>query len=739
MAVERTIQASRRRVLFGVNVLIQALLALALVVGIVWLASRATSLWSLRGDWTSIGINSLSPRTAQLLRGLNQDVRITALFAEPNREREPVAAKRYEELQDLLALYDSAGGAHVSTHIVDPVADKGKTEQLLQNLRKLPAYANESQTHQAALDEFPALNEQIKQLVTQEGQTAEQMLQSNPALADNRIFRILLSNWRGLAQKCDDVAETLVEQSGPNAEIPRYGQAINTVREFVDEVRTILRESANWMEGEGTKVPGLAPQDITAFQGAGQRFADVLAAIDALYERIKDLKEVKLEEVYNNLTRWRSGPPVLVESANEARVVSNYDLWTPPSDPNAPPGPGGDDRVFAGEAAISSAILQLTQQDKTAVIFTHFGGKSPIRPDFSQLDAMDMRRMPTAPYQELAQRLEKENFATEDWDVAKEKTPPTAEGASRNIYVVFPPEPPPPPNPMQRTPPPAGITPEDRKIITDAVEASGMGIFLAGWMEPTQPMPGAVGTYEFAGYLKATWNVDVDFTRLVWQFMANVQKGSGWWAPQREPMIATGGGGGVRLTDHPIAAPSRNDRAGFPMACPIRTGGATQPADLKVETIAEVPPTQDVWAVADPIQMLEQFKANQGVRPAETDLRAPFPIAVSATNSATGKKIIVIGSERFASDQLAQAAGLMQVGNSYVLGALFPANTDLFINALHWLTGESNRIAVGPRADVPRLTKLNENWARLIPVLLVGVWPALAVCIGLGVWLVRRR
>ena len=94
----------------------------------------------------------------------------------------------------------------------------------------------------------------------------------------------------------------------------------------------------------------------------------------------------------------------------------------------------------------------------------------------------------------------------------------------------------------------------------------------------------------------------------------------------------------------------------------------------------------------------------------------------------------------FASDAIAQASGLQQRGNSLMLGPLYPANSDLLINSLHWLTGEANRIAVGPRSgEMPRLKKLDEAWAARLPWLLVGVWPALALVAGLGVWAVRRR
>ena len=53
----------------------------------------------------------------------------------------------------------------------------------------------------------------------------------------------------------------------------------------------------------------------------------------------------------------------------------------------------------------------------------------------------------------------------------------------------------------------------------------------------------------------------------------------------------------------------------------------------------------------------------------------------------------------------------------------------------------ADRIAVGPRrSDVPRLDKLTEGgMAQFCRVLLVGIWPGLALLAGAGVWLLRRR
>lgn len=726
------VDASRRRMVYGANAIVQAMLAVVVVSAVIWLTGR----FQWQRDLTRAGANSLSPRTRQLLKNLDQNIRITAVFPEPEK-RDALGAKHRRQIRDLLDLYEAAGGARVSTRLLDPSLEKGETEKLLARLKELPAYKDEAKPHEAALLKFPDLNNRIEQLATGDFQKFKEAAKANPGLAKSQDFAAVGNGLGSITREAPNARDE-VERARTGREIPQYGQALKQVRQYLTTVQGVFTQARDWMVRDAKSLPNLPPEMPEFFQSAPARYDAVLADVAALLDSTKDLKDVKLEELYTGLTRWAKSPPVLVEDEKEARILANYDVWRS-ADPGTPVGPDGDDKQFNGEAAVSSAILQLTAKDKTAVIFTRYGGESPIRPDFSQMNPM-MMQMPRAPYQQLNDLLQKANFVTEDWDVSKQKTPPEVPGASRRIYVVFPPEPPPPQrNPME--PPPPGLTPEDRQAIQDAIGKSGMAIFLTGFAPPTSQMPGAVGNYEFADYLKSTWGVEVLCHYLTLQFVPNPQK-PGWWVPAgRQPQLLTSGGDGpVRFTTHAIAAPARADAGAFFSICPLRpVTDETKPAGVKVEVLAEVRKTDDVWAVDDVRRLDEQWKRNQGFRRAEGDLPAPFPIAVAASNG-DNQKVVVFASEQFASDALAQATGLQQVGQRYVLGVLYPANSDLFINALHWLTGDKDRIALGPRSgDMPRLSKLDETWSARLPWFLVGIWPALALLVGVGVWLVRRR
>lgn len=722
--------APQRRLVFGFNVILQVVLVAAIVIALIW----AIGLVNIQGDWTSTGRNSLSSRTVRLLENLDQNVRITAVFAEPDK-RDELGQKRRRRLDDLLRLYDQAGGARVSTYMLDPSLQKAETDELLARLQELPAYRDEAQPHKDALARFAELNQQISALIMSEYNAADDLVQADPQLAQDRNFNIIRNNFEQLARESQRIAEEIEEISG--GEIPKYGEALEAARQYLESVQVALQGGSEWMTGETSANADLSAQAQAFFAESAERYQPVLTAVQQLLEDTAELEDVEIEEVYAELTRWRTGPPVLVETEQEAHVIPFWELWTRPADPNAPVGPEGEDRVFAGEQAISSAVLRLTQEQKTAVIFTRFGGQPLLTPDMSQFNPM-MRQMPRAPFQELKGVLEDANFLTAEWNLAEQKTPPKVEDAARFVYVVFPPTPPPQQNPMQPSRQPT-MTAEDRQLVLDAVGASGMGIFLVGWQPPPSPMPGAVADYEYADYLRSTWGVDVNFSHLTLEFAPHPEKDGQWIPASREPRMLTTPRA-VELTDFEIVEPSQTDQAGFFGVAPLSLlDGELAPEGVTLHVLARVPETRDIWAVSDLTYLQQQFRRNEGVRPQDGDIRAPFPVAVAATN-AEEQRLVVFGSEDFLNDSIAQATGLRQAGNRLVLGALYPANTDIFINTLHWLAGEVDRIAIGPKsAEVPRLTELDDEWSRRLPWLLVGIWPGLALLVGVVMWMVRRR
>ncbi|MFO0839011.1 MAG: hypothetical protein U1D55_10840 [Phycisphaerae bacterium] len=727
MAVAQPMNAASRRLVYGANVVVSGVLALVLVVLATWGAG-----WiGWRKDLSRSGGNSLSPRTIALVRELPESVTITGVHTSALKELRPFAEKRRERLSDLLDLYESTNRGKVKAAMIDAQKDPQQVKALLQRLREKPAYKDEAKPHEGAVNKFKDLNARMMQAARDDHAAMSKLYESQPNLARVREFVIVLRNFQNIAQEGQSVADQVDELIGD--EIPQYSRAVQVIRDHLTRIKTALSDGAAWMTGDAQSEQMLSAEAKSLLSASAERFKPLITEVDALQKESENLPRAKLEDAYQ--TFKRGDMTVVVETAKEARVVASDDIWVSNFDPNQPKPEGEDPADFAGEQAVSSAVLQLTKKEKVGVIFTRFGGESPIRPDFSHFNPA-AGQLPRAPYGVLNDQLQKENFVTADWDVATQPTPPPVEGASKTVFVVLPPAPPQQPSQMQPTPQP-GISPQQVKLITDTISGTGMAIFLAGWAEPLPGRfgPGAPGSYEFADYLKTTWGIDAEFRFLALNFAPSPQK-PGLWTPASRDAL-TIDTSVIRLTDHPIVKPLKGVEIGLHMICPLKKAEAV-PAGVKIEPLLTIDQTDRVWAFDDITRVENDFRTKQGTQRVASDLVPPFDVAVAATND-QGKKTLVIASERFVGDSMLNQM-LLDPGTMRVYPA-FPGNQDLFMNAVHWLTGDAGRIAVGPRrSSVPRLEGLKDpSQAMFWKVFLVGVWPAVALLAGAGVWMVRRR
>ena len=725
--------AGERRLVYGLNVAVSIVLAIAVLVFAVLLSGQ----FSTQFDLTRTGRNSLSARTVKLLGGLERDVTITAIY--PVRtETAEVDQRRQDAVRDLLELYEGAGGGHTKTELIDPLKKPGRMADIERRLAELPAYQNESAGHQAVIERFTQLNQQVREIIGADAQHLAELGEGQPLLARSREFQIVSMNLRQTLEEADATAQVVSEFTGEA--VPRYGRATASIKSFLTLLRTYVDDARRWFNGEIGQMPTVGQAVLAEFRQMAARYEPLLAEESALDQEIDGLPRLKLEEMYETLKRRDDLPPILVETDEEAHVVRFDEVWRYRTDRNAPAGTGPDpDRDFDGESAISSSILRLTQAERTGVVFVRYGGSPLLTPDFSNFNPM-MRQLPSAPFQAMRQVLERANFVTGEWDVKASKTPPALEDAARTIYVVFAPEPPQQTNPMQPASEP-GISQNDKQLVIDAVGESGMAVFLTRWQTPS-PMSPIPGSYEWADYLRTQWGVDPRFTHVAMPFAPSPEKQGLWVPAARDPRsVLLLSGDVLRLSEQPIVAPLKSEPIGLWMATPLEpVAGDARPEGVEITPLVEVRETDRVWAFEDIRGLENDFREHGGTKPRDGDLRAPFMLAAAATRAAGGK-LVIFGSEQFAADELAQATGVAFAGGGLVAYRLYPGNTDLFVNALHWLTGDADRIAVGPRtSDVPRLSKLTEGAAvQFCQVFLVGIWPGVALLAGGVAWLLRRR
>jgi hypothetical protein len=725
MAVGKTTHVGQRRIVYGANVLIQIVIVLFVVVAVVGLSRN----WG-QVDLTATGVNSLNPRTVKLLQGLDENVRLTALYTVLS-EYDERAQKRQDMVRDLLKLYEAQGHGHVTANLIDPMKDRARTQALLGRLRDKPAYAEEAAEHEKLLESFPELRQAVASVLERQLADAETLVEQNPALEQSVLVEVT-QQLRRLINRAAEVDQRLKMLA--SEEMPQYSAALDVVRQLLLGLQDWFGAVDDWLQAAAQASTPQPPEAVSFMQGVAQDYAPLKAQVDELLEQADALEDLELDRLLSQLNRWASAPPILVETDEKAEVVPFAEVWP---FRQGQTGPDGDDREFAGEAAMSSAILKLTQKERTAVVFVRYGGPSPIMPDFSQMNPMT-RQMPQAPYGKLNDLLGKENFITHDWNVAEQKEVPEIEGAARRVYVVLPPTPPEQPDP-RRPPVTPGISAADVDLITGAVAEAGSGIFLASWVPPQMAAQPGGGTYEFADYLKAQWGIDVRYEYIVLPF-APSRDDTELFLPTVETQQALVGGSLVELGGHPISEPLATLPAGFDSVCPVQFAEAV-PAGIESWPVARVIDTDDVWALMDVSRLAQDFRERQGTFPRDGDIRAPFPLAVAAEN-ADGKRVVVYGSRSFVGNRMLELpGGYVLTGGGLQSYAAFPANSDLLINSVYWLTNDADRISVGARkTSVPRLDKLKEGpMLQFWRIFLVVIWPGLALVVGGGVWLMRRR
>lgn len=724
-------QTASRRMLFLSN----AILTTALLAAVVIMAVHFAGRFGGQVDLTASGVNSLSAASRELVRSVNEPIRITAFYTVIS-DVQKFAQKHKDMVKDLLSLYETQNRGKITTYVVDPVRERARIDEVLERLRNKAAYKTESEAHRAAIEKYPQISETmiatLDPLVDEMRNTSQQ----SAALQRNREFQIVGRNLSTAVDELRSAAKDIADLK--TGDVPRYGRAIESMRQSATLTKPLIDDSTAWLAREASKLTD-APDVLR------QKMSDAAAVLTQASQQLGDLlketenlKKVKLEDVYEQLARSVEAPTILVEAGDEVRVASYEDVWPFRSEQQAPAA-DGDDREFAGEEALSGALLQLTRKDKTGVMFVRFGGDPALKPDFSKFNPM-AGQLPRAPYQQMNERLEKENFVVGEWDVSTEKAPPKLDDAKKTVCVVLPPPPAPQPNPMNPQPPPK-MTETDKTLILNAVgEASG-AIFLAGW-EPPGAMFQPSSPYEYGDYLKSTWGIDVESRFLVLHFAPSPQNPELFIPKNRQPLSLTTDI--IRLTDHPIVSRMKSSAAALTGVAPLTLlTGNELPSGVTLVPLGEIGATSDVWAIDDVMRVQQDLSKKMGTKPQATDRTPPFSVAVAGERKASDRvqRVVVFGSKEFAMDDISKARGLIPSGGGFAMYYFNPGNEELFVNSIHWLSGDENRISVGPRrADVPRLDRLVEGpVANFWRAFLVAIWPATALLAGGAAWMMRRR
>ncbi|MCB9850485.1 MAG: Gldg family protein [Phycisphaerales bacterium] len=710
MAVDNHKSNGGNHWLVGANVGLMIGLAIVLVAALQFAGYH----WSSRVDLTSTGINSLTPATTSMLRDLDTPVKLVSLYFKTDIEDED--QNRYRSaVNDLIGLYRSTNRGKIKTEEINPLQDHDKRKELFTELTKLPKFKDEAAGHIAAVDNF---RENVLPLVNEVISGELQRLGAFTAL-EGQDDRLIGQVRQMYTQAQEDLEQASIEISDAmSSEVPLYSGATASIRQLGSDIQRMLNNVISVGEQIAANPQGFSPAVAGYFQEASDRYSALLQALQAQQTSIEALGTLSFDDVVRDL-RGDTNNALLVMTDKGAKVVPFRTIW-PLIDPRMPNG-GFKDRKFQGEQKVTSAILQLTEDKKPAVIFVRYGGTPLLTGGF-------MPGQPQPTYRQMMTNLEDVNFTVHEWDLAESDTAPEIDPEpSRKIFVVMRPMPSTPQMPGQppQTPP---FTPQKLEALKTAMGENPRAIFVAGFMPS---MGGMASPYEYNDYLRETWGIDAPGdTVLLFAEEYEPQK----FRFQRNPLDIQE----VRFGDNVLAEGLSTMRTTFPLVSPLSLIEKA-PEGVTTDKLLWAPQRPGLWAVKDVSYYVKQQTNEYIVRNPE-DRTGDFMIGATASKGDDKGKIVVIASSEFASDRVALASEMALTSQGVTIRPRNPGNAALFINSLHWLNDNIKWMNLGSPIDTTTLA-VDEGSAsmKFVWVLCVLILPGLAACGGVFVWMVRRR
>ncbi|MCG3137886.1 MAG: hypothetical protein HJJLKODD_01741 [Phycisphaerae bacterium] len=701
----------------GPMVLVSVMVAAGLMVLLQRWALQAPIKW----DLTRSRMNSLSPGTAELLNSLKDGkLYLTSLYLESDLDSD--AQKKYrEKVADLIRLYQVQNPAQVETRWINPIKEQVQFTEFLKDILKRPQFKKQTEPYHAALqayvDEFgKPFNNDLLKLIEPLAQAAKTETSGGSPVSE---IRRAVSSWAEVNNKTMQQIQRTLEQP-----LPEYTQAVGVLQGFYGEVGSKLKYFVEEFIDKQSTANALPAEVVAALQQAKPVLAEWVQRMNNRRQELSNLPPLDLDEV---LQRLRGNNALVVATEQSARVISFEEMWPAKSGSFASESKF-DDHLFAGEGVLTPTILQMLQQKKNAVIFTRRGGGAM----FGTMGQGAMAR--PNPYQRLKDELEKLNYLVAEWDLATAAAPPAFnEEVDYVIFVIFRPGPTVGP---QGSPLPGEISATERAAILSQLsdqarlENGARAIFITGY-------DSFADEYEFDEYLQKTWGVDVGTGMVLSAFPSRDTPGEWVLDPNWFPIAAQ-----AEYADNPLVTRQKTLPTLYPLVVPI-TLSESPPEGVKLQQLAYLPVNSDRWTVEDAEQTWRDYlgsknsKGRNFIVPATGANHGPFPLAIVGEKEKNKVAILAV-SEEYLADQLAQAADLVNDNGVVQIVRKIPGNFALFTNLLRYLDGTEQWMNIGSGIDASRL-ELSKATRRWWQVMVMGIWPGMAVLLGGIVWLMRRR
>lgn len=687
-----------RRFFYGGNVAAMVLGVLVILVFANWLAHRS----AVRIDWTATRMYSLSDQTRRVLDDLDKKVTVTTVFGVSGSLDEQTATNM-QHFRDLLDEYARRGGGRIEVeHIA--AGDFRAFDRFAG--RVTDAYADRldaaRQTISAALDLFDAYTAYAAQQAPRFAQAATTLGDKSPGLREQ--LQLMADQFTQLGNAENMAAQRRRVEQSLDETLPDYNGTLSDVRLAVTEINdsnlaalaALFKREAE-ADDNPAELKSFFAESLAQVRPLEEEFAQTLARFDGV-----DLTEY--DTVRENLTTHDS---VVVTAEGKLATVALRDVFMTVAEDN-PDGTTIEQR-FRGEEAVTGAMLSLTTDARTKVVFVDAIG-----------NALDRVFGAPTGFDHLKQRLRSMGMEVVDWNPAPPMTGrgsmppprPTAEPGQTLVWVFLRT---PPINPQQ----PGGLAAlQINEALGQIVEGDDPVLVMATlsqMAEFRQPDP-------VADHLKKL-GIAAETSVAV-------------YAPALDPDgnigISRGHQVVVRPDEHPVAKALAGQLV-VSIGVPLASAGD----ETRFWTLVQT--ERDTWA-DDPF-----------VEPRQDpdDPTGPFTIAAAAQVGqrravALSDDLLDIRSPRpsmYCDARLVERFGVITPnGIQENERMILPGNAELFVNSVYWLAGRDELIATSARSqDVRRLGHISPAAKATVGWTLLAGLPLACVVLGLCVGVVRRK
>lgn len=699
----------------GINVAIATVAALALVILVNFIAYRQY----VRFDFTQTGMYSLSPQTRQVLEDLKGEHEIVGIFAINNQ---PAV-----QLAELLDEYGRRSSELTTTRI-DPQIDAVQLDAFMGRLAQRYADRVEPATElvRGVLEQMEARLGQLTPVLSELKQRMEaQSLTGRSAAQLQQVVSVLPQ----LPASWEQGASTWRQEM--EAPLPPIGALTDEILSVLEQMNGNTLTTANaWLDEAGAD-PSLPPD----VRDASLRASAALEGLrDFMGEQIDALAQVGDLEDYDQLVSdLVNRECVVVLTDDKARVIERQAMID--AERLSEENKQETQYRFQAEEKITGALISLSMDQNPLAVFVILG---PGRPPIDE----------GGEFAYVASRLRSAGFELTTWSPSAQMTPygqqippqpaPQPKAGQPTVWVILPAPPPDPRNPM------AGGAAAAKQTVAELLKrrlAEGDGALLMLGTDPSTRF----GTTDPLADLSTSWGMTPKLEQMVVRELRQGERQTQpttmhelrVWPTDHVISKAIGGLPGIMFQASPIELtdPSKTPESSNNQTDTPSTEAPESPTPpTRTWTLAEVRSPR-MWATAD----LASASSADQVRYDPQQAADMFIVGAAAERENAGR-LVLVTDLLWASDQITTYGDtIFGPALGFPDTARYPANAELFVNSVYWLSGLDHMIAASARTQrVPRIGAISDNTRTAYQVgLLLGL-PGLVLATGLTVYLVRR-